>query len=149
MYFAFVTYSSSGSREAEAVPEPRADELASQHAGDLADGTYVIRSSKRPSSALEAKGGRTATGTAVSLYDVNGTVAQAWTVTHEGDYVVIRNAKSGRAIDPTGPSSDPGTKLQLWDASGTRPQRWIAIRRDDGSYEFRSAMDPDAAFDLT
>ena len=109
----------------------------------------MIRSAKRPAAALEAKGGRTANGTAVSLYDANGTVAQAWTVTHEGDYVVLRNAKSGRAIDPTGPSSDPGTKLQLWDASGTRPQRWIAIRRGDGSYEFRSAMDPDAAFDLT
>ena len=149
LYTANGTEAQSWALEAYELPETRADELASQHAGDLADGTYVIRSAKRPAAALEAKGGRTANGTAVSLYDANGTVAQAWTVTHEGDYVVIRNAKSGRAIDPTGPSSDPGTKLQLWDASGTRPQRWIAIRRDDGSYEFRSAMDPDAAFDLT
>ena len=131
------------------TPESRADELASQHASDLPDGTYTIASAKLGSSVLEAKGGRTANGTAVSLYSANGTVAQAWTVTHEGDYVVIRNAKSGRAIDPTGPSSDPGTKLQLWDASGTRPQRWIAVRQADGTYEFRSALDPDVAFDLT
>ena len=126
-----------------------ADELAAAHASDLPDGTYTISSAKLGSSVLEAKGGRTSNGTAVSLYSANGTVAQAWTVSHEGDYVVIRNAKSGRAIDPTGPSSDPGTKLQLWDASGTRPQRWIAVRQADGTYEFRSALDPDVAFDLT
>ena len=128
--------------------EAEADALAAEHASDLPDGTYGVSPLKRADGVLDAKGGSTAMGTAVQLWESNGTDAQGWRVTHDGDYVVLTNIKSGLALDVSGGSSAMGSRLQLWEPNGTRAQRWIAVARSDGSFELRSAMDPDRVLDL-
>jgi chitinase len=63
----------------------------------------------------------TANGTAVQLYDCNGTAAQQW---HAGANNSLVNTGSGRCLDATGVSSADGTRLQIWDCGGGANQQW-------------------------
>jgi chitinase len=60
----------------------------------------------------------TANGTAIQLYDCNGTNAQQWTVTG-GTLQAL-----GKCMDVTSAGTANGTKVQLWDCNGTGAQQW-------------------------
>ncbi|MEU1528576.1 ricin-type beta-trefoil lectin domain protein [Streptomyces fagopyri] len=60
-----------------------------------------------------------ANGTAVQLYDCNGTSAQQWTV---GSDNTIRSL--GKCMDLTAAGTANGTKVQLYDCNGTGAQVW-------------------------
>ncbi|WP_371483281.1 RICIN domain-containing protein [Kitasatospora sp. NBC_00315] len=66
-------------------------------------------------------GGNTVVGTAVQLYDCNGSVAQKWQ--HTGNTFV--NPNSGKCLDAAGQGTADGTRLQIWDCygSGTQPNQ--------------------------
>ena len=66
-------------------------------------------------------GGGTANGTAVQLYECNGTGAQQWEAQPDG---TLRNPPSGRCLDAEGASSANGTRLIIWDCHGGANQRW-------------------------
>ena len=61
----------------------------------------------------------TANGTAVQLYDCNGSTAQQWTV---GSDQTIRAL--GKCLDLTSAGTANGTQAQLWDCNGTGAQKW-------------------------
>ena len=63
----------------------------------------------------------TANGTALQLYDCNGSAAQQWTVGTDG---TIRSL--GKCLDATGQGTANGTKIQLWDCNGSGAQQWVA-----------------------
>ncbi|SCL26731.1 Chitinase, GH18 family [Micromonospora pallida] len=63
----------------------------------------------------------TANGTAIQLYDCNGTVAQSWTVATDGTLRAL-----GKCADVTSGSTANGAKVQLWDCNGTGAQVWQA-----------------------
>jgi GH18 family chitinase len=63
----------------------------------------------------------TANGTAVQLYDCNGTAAQTWTVATDGTLRAL-----GKCADVTSGSTANGAKIQLWDCNGTGAQVWQA-----------------------
>ncbi|MFG3102216.1 RICIN domain-containing protein [Streptomyces sp. NPDC048182] len=63
----------------------------------------------------------TANGTAVQLYDCNGSDAQKWTVGTDGTLRAL-----GKCLDVTGQGTANGTKLQLWDCNGSGAQQWTA-----------------------
>ncbi|MEW2516803.1 extracellular catalytic domain type 1 short-chain-length polyhydroxyalkanoate depolymerase [Actinacidiphila alni] len=63
----------------------------------------------------------TANGTAVQLYDCNGTNAQSWTVGSDSTVKAL-----GKCLDVTGQGTVNGTKLQLWDCNGSGAQQWVA-----------------------
>ncbi|GLY25197.1 glycosyl hydrolase family 18 protein [Micromonospora sp. NBRC 101691] len=63
----------------------------------------------------------TANGTAVQLYDCNGTAAQTWTVGADGTLRAL-----GKCADVTSASTANGAKIQLWDCNGTGAQVWQA-----------------------
>ncbi|MGA5648351.1 ricin-type beta-trefoil lectin domain protein [Streptomyces seoulensis] len=63
----------------------------------------------------------TANGTAVQLYDCNGSAAQQWTVGTDGTVRAL-----GKCLDVTGQGTVNGTKLQLWDCNGSGAQQWTA-----------------------
>jgi hypothetical protein len=69
---------------------------------------------------LDASGGSSADGTAVDLWDCNGTAAQRWTFMPDRSVHGI----GGKCLDATGGSSADSTPLQLWDCNGTAAQRW-------------------------
>ncbi|WP_393100637.1 RICIN domain-containing protein [Streptomyces sp. LN325] len=60
-----------------------------------------------------------ANGTAVQLYDCNGTTAQQWTV---GSDNTVRSL--GKCMDLTAAGTANGTKVQLYDCNGTGAQVW-------------------------
>ncbi|MFD5831519.1 glycoside hydrolase family 3 C-terminal domain-containing protein [Lentzea sp. NPDC060358] len=68
---------------------------------------------------IDVDGGRTWPGTAIWLYDCNGTGAQDWKLDADGSLRAL-----GRCLDVTNGWTDPGTPVQLWDCNGTPAQQW-------------------------
>ncbi|SNY68867.1 glycosyl hydrolase family 18 protein [Paractinoplanes atraurantiacus] len=62
-----------------------------------------------------------ANGTAVQLYDCNGTTAQNWTVGTDG---TIRGL--GKCLDVSAAGTANGSLVQIYDCNGTGAQRWTA-----------------------
>ncbi|MGW5611687.1 ThuA domain-containing protein [Streptomyces sp. NPDC003753] len=68
---------------------------------------------------VDVAGGGTANGTAIQLYDCNGTNAQNWTVGSAGTLSAL-----GKCMDVTSAGTANGTKVQLYDCNGTGSQVW-------------------------
>ncbi|MFJ9031130.1 ricin-type beta-trefoil lectin domain protein [Streptomyces sp. NPDC102274] len=68
---------------------------------------------------LDVAGGASANGTAVQLYDCNGSTAQRWTV---GTDSTIRSL--GKCLDVTSAATANGAKVQLYDCNGSGAQQW-------------------------
>ncbi|MFD7734988.1 ricin-type beta-trefoil lectin domain protein, partial [Kitasatospora phosalacinea] len=62
-----------------------------------------------------------ANGTAVQLYDCNGTTAQQWTTGTDGTVRAL-----GKCLDLTSGGTANGTQAQLYDCNGTGAQQWQA-----------------------
>jgi hypothetical protein len=74
---------------------------------------------------VDVAGANSANGTAVQLYDCNGSAAQQWTVAN-GQIQAL-----GKCLDVSGANSANGTVVQLWDCNGSAAQNWS--RPGDGS----------------
>ena len=69
---------------------------------------------------MDVRAASTANGTAVQIYDCNGTPAQEFSYS-AGAVSVL----GGKCLDVTGGSTANGTKLQIWDcAAGNKNQAW-------------------------
>ena len=68
---------------------------------------------------LDVAGASPANGTAVQLYDCNGTTAQRWTVGTDGTIRAL-----GKCLDAAAAGTANGTRVQLYDCNGTGAQRW-------------------------
>jgi hypothetical protein len=69
----------------------------------------------------DVAGASNANGTAVQLYDCNGTNAQQWTVGSDGSLQAL-----GKCLDVTSAGTANGTTTQLWDCNGSNAQKWSA-----------------------
>ncbi|HEV8175505.1 MAG TPA: chitosanase [Actinoplanes sp.] len=72
---------------------------------------------------IDVAGASTANGTAVQLYDCNGTAAQRWTVGNDDDNTV---RALGKCLDVTAAATANGAKIQLYDCNATGAQKWTA-----------------------
>jgi len=70
---------------------------------------------------VDVAGANPANGTAVQLYDCNGTNAQSWTVGSDGTLRAL-----GKCMDVTAAGTANGTQVQLYDCNGTGAQSWQA-----------------------
>lgn len=61
----------------------------------------------------------TANGTAVQLYDCNGSAAQNWTVGSDSSLKAL-----GKCMDATAAGTANGTTVQLYDCNGSGSQKW-------------------------
>ncbi|MBM9506911.1 ricin-type beta-trefoil lectin domain protein [Streptomyces sp. KK5PA1] len=68
---------------------------------------------------VDIAGANAANGTAVQLYDCNGTSAQNWTV---GTDSTLRSL--GKCMDVAAAGTANGTQIQLYDCNGTGSQMW-------------------------
>ncbi|MBY8869423.1 MULTISPECIES: lectin [Streptomyces] len=68
----------------------------------------------------------TANGTAVQLYDCNGTAAQQWTVGSDGTLRAL-----GKCLDVKDNGTADGSQVQLWDCTGGPNQKWAISSADD------------------
>jgi hypothetical protein len=75
---------------------------------------------------LDVAGANPADGTAVQLYDCNGTNAQQWTVGSDGTIRAL-----GKCLDVTDRSTANGAKIQLWSCSGGANQQWTVTAAHD------------------
>ena len=66
-----------------------------------------------------------ANGTAVQLYDCNGTNAQSWNNTGSQLQAL------GKCLDVAGGATASGTVVQLWDCNGTGAQSWVVSSARD------------------
>jgi hypothetical protein len=75
---------------------------------------------------VDVSGANTANGTAIQLWDCNGTGAQQWTVGTDGTIRAL-----GKCMDVTSAGTANGTKIQLWDCNGTGAQQWVVTAAHD------------------
>jgi hypothetical protein len=68
---------------------------------------------------VDVRYGQTSNGTAVQLYDCNGTGAQSWTAGADGTIRAF-----GKCMDVTWGGRANGTRIQLYDCNGTGAQVW-------------------------
>ncbi|MFF3688948.1 ricin-type beta-trefoil lectin domain protein [Streptomyces sp. NPDC002187] len=74
---------------------------------------------------LDVAGGADADGTAVQLWDCNGSAAQRWTIRSDGSVRAL-----GKCLDVTSGSIANGAKVQLYGCNGSGAQQW---RHESGS----------------
>ncbi|WP_439383833.1 ricin-type beta-trefoil lectin domain protein [Amycolatopsis lexingtonensis] len=70
---------------------------------------------------VDVNAASTANGTAIQLYDCNGSGAQQWTVGSDGSLQAL-----GKCLDVTSAGTANGTTVQLWDCNGSGAQKWTA-----------------------
>lgn len=75
---------------------------------------------------LDDNGGSNVDGTAVQLWDCNGSAAQLWSAYTDGSLRV-----EGKCLDATGAATADGTKVEIWGCDGGGNQVWQAY---DGGY---------------
>ncbi len=75
---------------------------------------------------VDVAGANSANGTAVQLYDCNGTGAQQWNVVGNGQIQAL-----GKCLDAAGAGTANGTVIQLWDCNGTGAQNWTVTAAKD------------------
>lgn len=68
----------------------------------------------------------TANGTAVQLYDCNGTGAQNWSRPGDGTIRAL-----GKCLDVNAGGTNDGALVQLWDCNGTGAQQWVVTGARD------------------
>jgi glucosylceramidase len=68
---------------------------------------------------IDVASGNSADGTAVNLYDCNGTAAQQWSRPGDGTIRAL-----GKCLDVTSGSTADGAKTQLWTCNGSGAQQW-------------------------
>lgn len=123
-------------------------ELAAAHASDLADGTYLIRSTKSSWQTLDVTGGSKSSGANVQIYALNASSAQTWTVSHDSDGFITLTCKgSGLVLDVSSGSAQSGTNVQQYASNGSAAQKWIAVK-DGDSIKLISALDPSICLDI-
>jgi chitosanase len=70
---------------------------------------------------IDVAGAATANGTAIQLYDCNGSAAQQWTVVEAGSTLHVL----GKCLDINGAGTADGTKVDLYDCNNTGAQVFI------------------------
>jgi chitosanase len=72
------------------------------------------------SKCIDVTGSSSTNGTAVQLYDCNGTAAQTWTVGNSDNTI----RALGKCLDVTAAATANGAKIQLYDCNATGAQKW-------------------------
>ncbi|MFD3585384.1 ricin-type beta-trefoil lectin domain protein [Streptomyces sp. NPDC058683] len=75
---------------------------------------------------VDVAGASSANGTAVQLYDCNGSAAQQWTVGSDGTIRAL-----GKCLDVTSGGTADGTTVQLYDCNGSAAQKWAVSAAND------------------
>lgn len=75
---------------------------------------------------VDVAGANSANGTAVQLYDCNGTNAQIWSNPGGGTLRAL-----GKCLDVVDRSTADGAAVQLWDCSGGTNQQWVVTAAKD------------------
>lgn len=78
---------------------------------EVADGVYVISSSKKGSLVLDAASAGITNGTNAQMYQSNSTIAQKWVLSYSQGFYTIANVASGKVLDVSGANLVPTTNV--------------------------------------
>lgn len=113
------------------------------------NGTYNIQSAVDRTFLMDVRGGSTKDKANVWVYKENGTEAQVFVMEHvENGYYRIINIRSGKCVDLAGAKAKNRQNIWQYYWNGTNAQLWKPVKNSDGSYTFRSAVDPSYVIDL-
>ncbi|MGW3044380.1 ricin-type beta-trefoil lectin domain protein [Kitasatospora sp. NPDC001159] len=87
--------------------------------------TYTAQTGK----CVDIAGANSTNGTAVQLYDCNGSNAQNWSFKPDGSLRAL-----GSCLDATGRGTANGTPLQIWECGNGAPQQTFVPRPDGSLY---------------
>lgn len=119
----------------------RLDAFALKHAGTIAEGTYAIGVAGAERQVIDVNGASKVNAVNIQLYESNGTNAQRWLIEEdELGYLTISNVGSGKVFDVANGSTANGANVQQYNSNGTYAQKWIAVRNDDDTVTFYSAL---------
>ena len=118
------------------------DSEAAAHAGDLADGLYLVASASNASKVLDLRRASLNNGARIIAYAKTPAINQVWKVSHDASgYATIVSAWSGKALDVRGGKAADGAEIIQWTAkTNARNQQWIIAQQQDGSYSLTSAL---------
>jgi N-acetylmuramoyl-L-alanine amidase len=127
--------------------------LATEHASDLADGTYVISASGNVRSVLDVYAGSKQNGGNVQVWASNNTSAQRWVVStsvaSDGTpWRTVRNVGSGKVLDVYAAGTAAGTNVQQYASNNSNAQRWAIVSNGDGTLTLMSALGRNLVLDL-
>lgn len=127
--------------------------LATEHASDLADGTYIISASGNVRSVIDVYAGSKQNGGNVQVWTSNNTGAQRWVVStsvaSDGTpWRTVRNAGSGKVLDVYAAGTAAGTNVQQYASNNSNAQRWVIVSNADGTLTLRSALGRNLVLDL-
>lgn len=103
----------------------------------IANGRYIIQSSKDTKKVLDIKSGSKANKANVQLYKSNNSAAQKFIITYRGNgYYSIINVKSNKSLDVK--SGSTANKANVWQYTynGSCAQLWIIKKNSNGTYTF-------------
>ena len=85
---------------------------------------------------LDLRDGSTANGTAIQIWDCNGTPNQQWVYDKESGEIRYLS-ESTKCVDIPGGNSSNGTKLWIYDCNGEQQQQW----EGSGNYQWKSKLE--------
>ena len=135
-----------------AVTKDILDAEAKQHAADISDDTYILKSSLNNAYKLNMQKASMDDGGTAMLYKGTTAVNEGWDIVADQNsgYVTIVNAKSGKVLEVSGDKAKNGAKIVQWaEKSNQRGQQWIAVRESNGTYKFVSALTGDVRYVLS
>lgn len=128
--------------------EKRVNDLAAQNKNTIVDGVYEICSVKNRDYTLDVNGASSENGANIQLYLLNGTLAQAFKVSHDSQgFVTFTNVNSGKVLDLEGAVTWNGRNIHQYASNGTRAQKWI-VQKSGSGYAIVSAIDISYVLDL-
>lgn len=128
--------------------EKRVNDLAAQNKNTIVDGVYEICSVKNRDYTLDVNGASSENGANIQLYLLNGTLAQAFKVSHDSQgFVTFTNVNSGKVLDLDGAVTWNGRNIHQYASNGTRAQKWI-VQKSGSGYAIVSAIDISYVLDL-
>jgi hypothetical protein len=117
------------------------------------NGTWQLTPQCATGSRLDVAGNGTANGTAVNIYQSNGTTAQQYSFSNSGvvpagDYNFTKVGGSF-CVQPTGTTS--GSKLEIWSCAGSSAQAWnvVADSSPSGYYQLHPSASGTLCMDVS
>ena len=108
----------------------------------LASGYYVLRSAINKSYAVQAEGGKTASGTNLQIWQLPQGNSQVFHIVKQGDgfYSLHPKGSDSVSFDVEGGGFGNSVNVRLYTSNNTLAQRWILRSLGDGKYAFQNVL---------
>lgn len=117
----------------------------------IADGIYSLSPQIAVGSCLDVKGGKTANGTNIQIYQSNGTSAQYFHFIplSNGFYKIASTLNESKVLDVAGGSNASKANVQLYQSNNTNAQQWKIQDAGNGYFTIRPRTNTNLCLDVS